>query len=146
MVEQPQSLPPTPGQIARVYSFLQAAARKNPSAPLLAFYNSGPGAGASQRWRHVQFVQASPPVLDWCRRLTFERADRAIIHPDLPYLHIVHPLPAAHQVPYPPSEENLTELADKLAPALMRVLDLAFDALRRAGLDRSQGWNMLMTL
>lgn len=69
-------------------------------------------------------------------------ADRAIVHPDLPYLHIIHPLP---DCPYPPTPDQLTELADKLAPVLMRSLDLAFDALRRAGLDRSQGWNLLMT-
>lgn len=68
--------------------------------------------------------------------------DRAIVHPDLPYLHILHPLP---ECPYPPSADDLTELADKLAPVLMRSLDLAFDALRRAGLDRNQGWNLLMT-
>lgn len=80
---------------------------------------------------------------NWKNTLT---PDRAVIHPTLPYLHIVHPLPASHTVPYPPSEEDLVKLADQLAPALMRVLDLAFDALRRSGGDRSQGWNMLMTL
>lgn len=144
VVEQSQSLPPTPGQLARAYSLLQASARNNKR--LLAFYNGGPGAGASQRWRHIQFIEATPPVEQWCRSLTFERQDRAIIHPTLPYLHIVHPLPPANQVPYPPTEENLVELADLLAPALMRVLDLAFDSLRRAGLDRSQGWNLLLTL
>lgn len=58
----------------------------------------------------------------------------------------MHPLPAAHSVPYPLSEDDLTLLADNLAPALMRALDLAFDALRRSGGDRSQGWNLLMTL
>lgn len=72
--------------------------------------------------------------------------DRAIIHPALPYLHIVHPLPPAHNLPSPMGADDLVELADRLAPALMHSLDLAFDALRRAGGDRSQGWNLLMTL
>ncbi|WOO84611.1 Protein APA1 [Vanrija pseudolonga] len=146
--EQPQALPPTPGQLARTYSILQAAARSSPSQRLLAFYNGGPGAGASQRWRHVQFIDAKGgvPLDDWVRGVTFERQDRAVIHPTLPYIHILHPLPAAHSVPYPLSEDDLTLLADNLAPALMRSLDLAFDALRRSGGDRSQGWNLLMTL
>lgn len=72
--------------------------------------------------------------------------DRAVIHPTLPYLHIVHPLPPSHRLPYPLTEEDLVQLADTLAPALMRSLDLAFDALRRAGGDRNQGWNLLLTL
>lgn len=49
-------------------------------------------------------------------------------------------------MPSPMSADDLVELADLLAPALMRSLDLAFDALRRAGGDRAQGWNLLMTL
>jgi ATP adenylyltransferase len=72
-------------------------------------------------------------------------ADRAIIHPRLPYLHIIHPLPEVSRFPYPPTADDLTELADHLAPALMRSLDLAFDALRRSGGDRKQGWNLLVT-
>lgn len=68
--------------------------------------------------------------------------DRAVVHPDLPYLHIIHPLP---EVAYPPSEDDLMQLSDALAPVLMRSLDLCFDALRRAGLERSKGWNLLMT-
>lgn len=84
----------------------------------------------------------------WCvviQRPLADLADRAIIHPDLPYLHIVHPLPPVSRLPYPPSEDDLVNLADELAPALMRSLDLAFDALRRSGGDRSQGWNLLLT-
>ncbi|KLT41632.1 hypothetical protein CC85DRAFT_275746 [Cutaneotrichosporon oleaginosum] len=142
--EEPQSLPPTPGQLAQAYAFLLAASRER--RDLLAFYNGGPGAGASQRWRHIQFVEARPPVESWVRSMVFERPDRAVIHPTLPYLHIVHPLPPSHNLPSPMSADDLVELADRLAPALMRSFDLAFDALRRAGGDRSQGWNLLMTL
>lgn len=71
VVEAPQSLPPTPDQLAHAYSFLQAASRERKD--LLAFYNGGPGAGASQRWRHIQFVEARAPVTEWVRSMVFER-------------------------------------------------------------------------
>ncbi|BEI90381.1 uncharacterized protein CcaverHIS019_0304510 [Cutaneotrichosporon cavernicola] len=144
VVEEPQSLPPTPGQLAQTFAFILAANRER--RDLLAFYNGGPGAGASQRWRHLQFVEARAPIESWVRGMTFERPNYPVIHPNLPYLHIVCPLPPAHNLPSPMSADDLVELADRLAPLLMRSLDVAFDALRRAGGDRSQGWNLLMTL
>lgn len=136
-----------------MYSLLQAGQRASPPQRLFAFYNGGPGAGASQRWRHVQFIEGPVPVEDWCSNLTFERngrsrswtrshTDRAIIHPSLPYLHIIHPMPRLAPSPTP---DDLTDFADRIAPAIMRSFDLAFDALRRSGGDRSQGWNLLMT-
>ncbi|BEI82587.1 hypothetical protein CcaverHIS002_0304550 [Cutaneotrichosporon cavernicola] len=136
--------PPTPGQLAQTFAFILAANRER--RDLLAFYNGGPGAGASQRWRHLQFVEARAPIESWVRGMTFERPNYPVIHPNLPYLHIVCPLPPAHNLPSPMSADDLVELADRLAPLLMRSLDVAFDALRRAGGDRSQGWNLLMTL
>lgn len=69
-----------------------------------------------------------------------------MIHPDLPYLHILHPLPPSHSLPFPPTEQYSSELIDFMAPAIMRVLDLAFDAIRRGGQGSGGGWNLLMTL
>ncbi|GMK56959.1 hypothetical protein CspeluHIS016_0307990 [Cutaneotrichosporon spelunceum] len=142
--EEPQSVPPTPGQLAQTFAFLVAASRER--RDLVAFYNGGPGGGASQRWRHVQFIDARPPVDTWVRGMTFDLPDYPVIHPTLPYLHIVSPLPPAHNFPSPMSADDLVQLADRLAPILMRSLDVVFDALRRAGGDRSQGWNLIMTL
>lgn len=71
MEEEPQSLPPTPPELARAYSLVQAASKKG--GKLLAFYNGGPGAGASQTWRHVQFVEGDAPVEEWVRKISFER-------------------------------------------------------------------------
>jgi ATP adenylyltransferase len=73
-------------------------------------------------------------------------SDRAIIHPDMPHLHIIHPLPASAAMTWPPTEESSSQLIDALAPAVMRVLDLAFDAVRRADGNKGGGWNLLMTL
>nr|XP_019014367.1 uncharacterized protein I206_00449 [Kwoniella pini CBS 10737]OCF53148.1 hypothetical protein I206_00449 [Kwoniella pini CBS 10737] len=147
---QPQSLPPTPPQIALAYHILLAGLR-HPSKPrkLLGFYNGGEGAGASQRWRHLQFVQVPggrAPVEDWCQGVQFSRPDQAIILPSVPYLHIVHPLPAHSSVPYPPTERSNEQLIDILAPALMKMFDLAFDALRNGGGNKEGGWNLLITL
>lgn len=69
--EEPQALPPTPPELARVYSLVQASAKRG--GRLLAFYNGGPGAGASQKWRHVQFVEGEAPLEAWVRNLSFER-------------------------------------------------------------------------
>jgi ATP adenylyltransferase len=69
--DQPQNLPPTPAQLARVYSILQAGVKAR--RPLFAFYNGGPGAGASQPWRHVQFIDGPVPIEDWVRDVVFER-------------------------------------------------------------------------
>lgn len=71
MEEEPQALPPTPPELARVFSLVQAATKRG--GRLLAFYNGGPGAGASQTWRHVQFVEGESPVEAWVRNVTFER-------------------------------------------------------------------------
>ncbi|KAL7420288.1 bifunctional AP-4-A phosphorylase/ADP sulfurylase [Cryptotrichosporon argae] len=143
----PQALPPTPAQLAAAHAVLVAAARLPVPRRMLGFYNGGEGAGASQGWRHFQAVDVGrAPVEDWCAGLRFDRLDKAVIHPSLPYLHIVHPLPPAADLPSPPTAQSTEDLADFLAPALMRLLDLAFDALRRAGGDKNQGWNLLMTL
>ncbi|KAK4687820.1 sulfate adenylyltransferase (ADP) / ATP adenylyltransferase, partial [Tremellales sp. Uapishka_1] len=148
---QPQSLPPTPHQLALAHSILVAAS-KHPTNPrrLLAFYNGGSRAGASQNWRHIQFVDVSKvgkaPVEEWVQGLSFDRPDRAVIHPSLPHLHIVHQIPPASSMPFPPTEESSSKLIDFLGPALMKLLDIAFDALRNGGADRSGGWNLLMTL
>ncbi|KAK8844626.1 hypothetical protein IAR55_006473 [Kwoniella newhampshirensis] len=147
---QPQSLPPTPPQLALAYSILLAASR-HPTRPrrLLAFYNGGEGAGASQKWRHLQFVEVPggrAPVEEWVQGVTFDRPDRAIILPNVPYLHVVHPLPPSTAVPFPLDDKTTEQLIDVLAPALMKLLDMAFDSARRDGADRQGGWNLLMTL
>lgn len=73
---EPQSLPPTPHQLALAYLILVAAAR-HPTRPrrLLAFYNGGEGAGASQRWRHLQFVELKgrAPVEEWTDNVQFQK-------------------------------------------------------------------------
>ncbi|EIW73171.1 hypothetical protein M231_07447 [Tremella mesenterica] len=145
---EPQSLPPTPHQIALAYTILLAASR-HPAKPrrMLAFYNGGVGAGASQSWRHIQLVDVvRPPVEDWFAGVKFERKDQPIIHPSLPYLHIIHPLPDHQQIPYPLSEEQAGYLVDELAPPLMKCFDLMFDSIRRGQGNKDGGWNLLMTL
>ncbi|WVQ93936.1 hypothetical protein IAU59_001014 [Kwoniella sp. CBS 9459] len=157
---QPQSLPPTPPQLALAYNLIQAASR-HPARPkrLLGFYNGGEGAGASQSWRHFQMIEvpggSRAPVEEWVQGVQADRLDQAILLPNVPYLHIIHPLPPSHSVQYPPTAESNDQLIDFLAPALMRMLDLAFDALRSGGGEGSRsngksgkegGWNLLMTL
>lgn len=115
---------------------------------LLAFYNGGPGAGASQTWRHLQFIEipsGTSPVEEWTREISFERSDKALVHPNLDYLHIVHPL-AFPGLKLPLDGDDEEKLVDALAPALMQCLDLGIDAVRRADGDRNGGWNLLMTL
>nr|XP_019048580.1 hypothetical protein I302_02352 [Kwoniella bestiolae CBS 10118]OCF27510.1 hypothetical protein I302_02352 [Kwoniella bestiolae CBS 10118] len=147
---QPQSLPPTPPQMALAYNILLTALRHpTRSRKLLGFYNGGEGAGASQKWRHLQFVEVPggrAPVEEWCQSVQFSRPDQAIILPNVPYLHIIHPLPPHASVPYPPTAESNEQLVDILAPAMMKMFDLAFDALRNGGADRDGGWNLLITL
>lgn len=72
--------------------------------------------------------------------------DEPKIVPGLPYLHIVHPLPDASGLPFPPTPESNEQVVDVLAPAMMKMLDIAFDALRQNEGDRSRGWNLLLTL
>lgn len=81
-----------------------------------------------------------------CAILIVLFADKPVILPNMPYLHIVHPLPPSAQMPVPPTSESIEQLIDFLAPALMRLLDMAFDAARRGGGDKNGGWNILMTL
>ncbi|WVN85968.1 uncharacterized protein L203_101126 [Cryptococcus depauperatus CBS 7841] len=147
---QPQSLPPTPPQLALAYLILLSASR-HPTRPrkMLSFYNGGEGAGASQPWRHLQFIEVPSgraPIEEWIQSMSFERKDKPLIVPDLPYLHIVHPLPSASQMSYPLTPESIENLIDTLAPALMKLLDMAFDAARRHGSIKDGGWNLLMTL
>ncbi|WWD22822.1 hypothetical protein CI109_107316 [Kwoniella shandongensis] len=147
---QSQSLPPTPPQLALAYSILLSAAR-HPTRPrrLLAFYNGGEGAGASQKWRHLQFVEVPggrAPVEEWVQGVSFDRPDKAILLPNVPYIHVVHPLPPSGSVPFPLDDKTNSELIDVLAPALMKLLDMAFDSARYGGGDKSGGWNLLMTL
>ncbi|WVF66315.1 hypothetical protein IAT40_001055 [Kwoniella sp. CBS 6097] len=155
---QPQSLPPTPPQLVLAYNLIQAASR-HPSRPkrLLGFYNGGEGAGASQSWRHFQLIEVPggirAPVEEWVQGVQIDRLDKAILLPNVPYLHIIHPLPPSHSVQYPPTAESNDQLIDFFAPALMRMLDLAFDALRSGGEGNNNGngkkdggWNLLMTL
>ncbi|CAD6574181.1 MAG: bifunctional AP-4-A phosphorylase/ADP sulfurylase [Tremellales sp. Tagirdzhanova-0007] len=147
---EPQSLPPTPHQLALAYTILLSASR-HPTRPrrLLAFYNGGEGAGASQTWRHLQFVETPggrAPVEEWVQGMKFDRTDDAVLHPDLPYLHIIHPLPPAYSLPNPLTSVSSEHLVDVLSPAIMKCLDLAFSALRIGGGNKEGGWNLLMTL
>lgn len=72
--------------------------------------------------------------------------DEPKIVPGLPYLHIIHPLPSANNLPFPPTPQSHEQVVDVLAPALMKMLDLAFDALRIGEGKRDGGWNLLLTL
>jgi len=72
--------------------------------------------------------------------------DEPKIVPNLSYLHIVHPLPNASNLPFPPTAESNEQVVDVLAPAFMKMLDLAFDALRIGEGKKDGGWNLLITL
>jgi hypothetical protein len=72
--------------------------------------------------------------------------DEPKIVQNLPYLHIVHPLPNASNLPFPPTAESNEQVVDVLAPAFMKMLDLAFDALRTGEGKQDGGWNLLITL
>jgi ATP adenylyltransferase len=117
----------------------------------LAFYNSNAVAGASQPWRHIQFIETPgpAPVEEWCRGIDFGgHKDKAIVHPNLPYTHVIHPLPfdELRDVEDFESEETQERIVDVLAPAIMRCLDLAIDTVRRVENVGQTGWNLLMTL
>lgn len=58
----------------------------------------------------------------------------------------MHPLPPPSSLPLPLTPSAAADLVDFLAPALMRCLDIAFDALRAGGAGRDGGWNLLLTL
>ena len=72
--------------------------------------------------------------------------DEPIIHPTLPYLHIIHPLPDHFAIPYPLSKEQESYLVDELAPPLMKSFDMLFEAVRRGDGNKDGGWNLLLTL
>jgi ATP adenylyltransferase len=108
-------------------------------------------AGASQPWRHIQFIETPgpAPVEEWCRGIDFGgHKDKAIVHPNLPYTHVIHPLPfdELRDVEDFESEETQERIVDVLAPAIMRCLDLAIDTVRRVENVGQTGWNLLMTL
>lgn len=75
--DESQALPPTPAELLTTYNMLLAAS-EHPDAPrrCFAFYNGGPGAGASQSWRHLQVIEvpkrAGAPVEGWVSRLQVE--------------------------------------------------------------------------
>lgn len=84
------------------------------------------------------------PLEEWAREFNFDRTDRARVHPNLPYLHIAHPL-AFPGLKLPLEGDDEEKLVDALAPALMQCLDLGIDAVRR-GNGKQAGWNLMMTL
>lgn len=158
---EPQALPPTPHQLALAYLLMVAAAR-HPSRPrrLMAFYNGGEGAGASQSWRHLQFIETKDraPIEDWTDGVKFGRkskckleissllVDEPVLHPDMPFVHIIYSLGNLRSIPFPPTEEQASQLVDELVPALMKSLDLTIDAVRRGHGDKNGGWNLIITL
>jgi ATP adenylyltransferase len=150
--QQPQSSPPTPHQLLIAYNTLLVASQ-HPSEPrrLLAFYNGGTGAGASQSWRHLQCVQVperlGAPVDSWMRGIKPPgRQNEAFAHPKLPYLHLVYPLPAAQERGFPPTEEEDEQMMHVLTKGMMSLLDDMVDAVRRNHGRQDGGWNLLMTL
>lgn len=149
--QQPQSLPPTPAELLITYNLLLTASEHDEDPRrCFAFYNGGAGAGASQSWRHLQVIEVpkrgGAPVESWVQKLQTQSKDKPFAHPDLPYLHLIHHLPAASDVEYPPTEESNERMMDALAKALMSLLDVMFTALHRGGGRRDGGWNLLMTL
>ena len=115
----------------------------------MAFYNGGEGAGASQKWRHVQFIETPggrAPIEEWTDGVRFDRMDEPTLHPAMEHLHIVYPLGRLRDVPYPPSEEEASQLVDALAPAFMKTLDLGLEAVRHGDGNKDGGWNLIMTL
>ena len=84
----PQNLPPTPHQLALAYTTLLSASRHPIRLRrLLAFYNGGEGAGASQKWRHIQFVETSggrAPVEEWVQGIRVDRPGETHTHASMP--------------------------------------------------------------
>jgi hypothetical protein len=128
-------------------------ASQHPSEPrrLLAFYNGGTGAGASQSWRHLQVISVNErlgaPVETWMRGVKPPgRQGQAFAHPSLPYLHLIYPLPAAQDRSFPPTEEEDEYMLGVLAKGMMCLLDDMIDAVRRNEGSQDGGWNLLITL
>ncbi|ORX34968.1 hypothetical protein BD324DRAFT_633405 [Kockovaella imperatae] len=146
---EPQNLPPSPSQLALAYLFLLAASRHTKPRRMMGFYNGGPVAGASQKWRHIQLIEVPDgraPVEDWVQSMRFESDDEPLILPHVPYLHIVHSLSKLRHLPFSLSANDLEQVVEILAPALMRCLDLVFQALRVGKVEGETGWNLLLTL
>lgn len=150
--QQPQSSPPSPDQLLIAYNTLLVASQ-HPTEPrrLLAFYNGGAGAGASQTWRHLQCIQVperlGAPVEGWMRGIKPPgRQGEAFVHPTLPYLHLVYPLPPAQDRSFPPTEEEDEYMLGVLGKGMMSLLDDMIDAVRRNEGRQDGGWNLLITL
>jgi ATP adenylyltransferase len=80
--QQPQSSPPTPHQLLLTYLTIHAASKNSTNRKrLLAFYNGGEGAGASQTWRHLQCIEVprneGAPIEEWVEDLEVERKGRS---------------------------------------------------------------------
>ncbi|KAJ9102558.1 hypothetical protein QFC21_002959 [Naganishia friedmannii] len=140
------------GMVVLAYNMLYIASQ-HPSEPrrLLAFYNGGTGAGASQSWRHLQVISVNErlgaPVETWMRGVKPPgRQGQAFAHPSLPYLHLVYPLPPAHDRSFPPTEEEDEYMLGVLAKGMMSLLDDMIDAVRRNEGSQDGGWNLLITL
>ncbi|KAJ9121757.1 hypothetical protein QFC22_002379 [Naganishia vaughanmartiniae] len=151
-VEEPQNSPPTPHELLQAYNMMYIASQ-HPSDPrrLLAFYNGGAGAGASQSWRHLQLISVherlGAPIETWMRGVKPPgRQGEAFAHPSLPYLHLVYPLPAAQDRSFPPTEEEDEYMLGVLAKGMMSLLDDMIDAVRRNEGSQDGGWNLLITL
>jgi ATP adenylyltransferase len=69
-------MPPTPSQLLSAYLTIHAAS-KIQKKRMLAFYNGGENAGASQSWRHLQVVGVDKddgiPMDEWMEGLEVER-------------------------------------------------------------------------
>ncbi|KAJ9125933.1 hypothetical protein QFC24_002718 [Naganishia onofrii] len=147
-----KSSPPSPHELLQAYNMLYIASQ-HPSEPrrLLAFYNGGTGAGASQSWRHLQVISVNErlgaPVETWMRGVKPPgRQGQAFAHPSLPYLHLIYPLPAAQDRSFPPTEEEDEYMLGVLAKGMMCLLDDMIDAVRRNEGSQDGGWNLLITL
>lgn len=118
---------------------------------MLAFYNGGTGAGASQSWRHLQCIETDPmygsPIEEWVRDLQVERKDKPFVNDKVPHLHLMHHLPPARQtLPQQWDDKALERMETTLANAFTSLLDTMYDALRRNDASKDGGWNLLMTL
>jgi hypothetical protein len=74
------------------------------------------------------------------------RQNEAFVHPTLPYLHLVYPLPPAQERDFPPTEEEDEYMVGVLAKGMMSLLDDMIDAVRRNEGRQDGGWNLLITL
>lgn len=138
---------------------------------MLAFYNGGEGAGASQTWRHLQAVEVpgndGAPLEEWVEGMEVERkgaslivfisssvvvptltensTDKPFVNTRLPHLHLMHHLPPPRNLPTTWTDESLDQMEMALAKSFVSLLDAMYDALRRND-AKDGGWNLLMTL